>query len=302
MRIHVLGSSAGGGLPQWNCNCPNCQSARDLKQTAISARTQSSIALTDTGDAWVLFNASPDIRQQLNAFPELLKPNALRGTKIKAVILVDSQIDHTLGLMLLREGETLQLYCSAQVYEDLSTRLPLVNILQYYCGVQHHLISPGLAFSVPELPFLEFTPIGSLSKAPPYSAHRENPELGDNLAFSIYDQKTKKTLLYAPAIEKIDPDLYAYMENCDHLLLDGTFWSVDEMSAISTPYKKAYEMGHLAYSGPEGMMAQLRELSCPKTLIHINNTNPVLDQRSEQYQILKEQGFDLAYDTLEILL
>lgn len=302
MRIRVLGSSAGGGLPQWNCHCNNCDHIRLNKPFNGEARTQSSIALTDTGEHWILFNASPDIRQQINKFIELHEGQSIRGTRICAVMLVDSQIDHTIGLLILREGTPINLYCTEQVYEDLTTSFPLIRLLDHYCGVKYTKISPGKPIVINELPHIELTPIGILSKAPPYSPHRNSPHYGDNIGFQIVNKKNKKKLLYAPAIEKVDADLLKIMQQMDYLLIDGTFWTEDDMQAIHFPYKKASEMGHLPYLGKQGMIAALSSITCPKTLIHINNTNPVLNKDSQEYQQLIEAGFQLSFDGMEIIL
>ncbi|MGH8578538.1 MAG: MBL fold metallo-hydrolase, partial [Gammaproteobacteria bacterium] len=139
MRVHVLGSAAGGGFPQWNCNCQNCAG---LRQGAIraQARTQSSIAVGD-GEDWVLFNASPDIRTQLGAFADLQPGRAVRDTAIRAIVLIDAQIDHTTGLMMLREHpRPLEVYCTSMVYQDLTGGYPLFRVLEHYCGVEWHAV------------------------------------------------------------------------------------------------------------------------------------------------------------------
>src|SRR5579875_2412765 len=145
MKVLVLGSAAGGGFPQWNCNCPNC---RGVREGTIKAqpRTQSSIAISSDSLNWVVVNASPDILTQIKSAPQLQPARRLRDSGIRAVILVDSQLDHTLGLAMLREGERLNIYCTASVHEDLITGNPLLRMLEHYCGVEWHEVRVGATF------------------------------------------------------------------------------------------------------------------------------------------------------------
>lgn len=204
MQINVLGSAAGGGFPQWNCNCKNCQGLRNgtLK---TSARTQSSIAISDNGVDFVLCNASPDIAQQIAATPVLNKQGVLRGTAIGSIILTDSQIDHTTGLLSLREGCPHQVWCTSEVHQDLSTGFPVFPMLSHWNGgLVHHAITPGEPFSVAVCPALTFTAIPLLSNAPPYSPYRDRPLPGHNVALFIADSRSGKTLLYAPGLGEPD--------------------------------------------------------------------------------------------------
>jgi len=168
MRIRVLGSGAGGGFPQWNCNCIQC---KGLRSGTIQAqrRTQSSIAVSGDGDRWVLFNASPDIRTQLENFPALHPREGIRDSRITAIILIDSQIDHTTGLLMLREStHPLDIYCSEMVYQDLTTGFPVFSMLSHYCGVRHHPVPlDGSSFTIPGLETLRFYSHSLTSKAPP---------------------------------------------------------------------------------------------------------------------------------------
>ncbi|MES2261894.1 MAG: pyrroloquinoline quinone biosynthesis protein PqqB, partial [Pseudomonadota bacterium] len=190
MKIIVLGSAAGGGYPQWNCNCRNCDGLRRGAITS-TARTQSSIAISADGTDWVLVNASPDILAQIRATPALQPARAARDSGIGAVLLMDAQVDHVTGLMMLREGQPIPLYCSAPVWNDLQTGFPLANVLSHYCGVQWHELPAGdgdaVSFSIPGQQGLRFTAIPLSSKAPPYSPHRECPEPGDNIGLLVHD-------------------------------------------------------------------------------------------------------------------
>ena len=168
MFVQILGSAAGGGFPQWNCNCVNCAGFRDGSLRA-QARTQSSIAISDDGVNWVLCNASPDIRAQLQGFAPMQPGRALRDTGISAIILMDSQIDHTTGLLSLREGCPHQVWCTDMVHEDLSTGFPLFTMLTHWNGgLAWNRIELDQSFSIPACPNLRFTPLPLRSAAPPY--------------------------------------------------------------------------------------------------------------------------------------
>ena len=160
MKIHVLGSAAGGGFPQWNCNCANCYGLRNGKINA-TPRSQSSIAVSTNGENWLLFNASPDLRTQLEQFPEIQPRKGLRDTGISAVVLVDSQIDHCAGLLSLREGCPLDVYTTERVYQDLSQDFPLLSVLEHWDGGLNWKCIDVKAepFSVPGIDDLSITPI-----------------------------------------------------------------------------------------------------------------------------------------------
>jgi pyrroloquinoline quinone biosynthesis protein B len=304
MFVHVLGSGAGGGFPQWNCNCANCSRLRKGRVEA-RPRTQSSITVSGDAENWVLFNASPDIRAQIEAFPALQPGRVIRDTAIVAIILIDSQIDHTTGLLMLREGRPLNVYCTDMVYRDLTTGFPVLNMLQHYCGVKWQRIDPGDGggFSIPGAEGLRFTALPLKSKAPPYSPHRHDPHPGDTIGVRIEDLRTRRNLFYAPGIGEIEPHIRSFMERADCILVDGTFWRDDEMMVAVIANKLGREMGHLPQSGPGGMIEVLGALEKPrKVLIHINNTNPILDEASPEHAELKRAGIEVAYDGMEISL
>lgn len=302
MKIHVLGSGAGGGFPQWNCNCDNCAGFRAGTLRA-EARTQSSIAVTGDGENWVLINASPDIRQQLADAPQLQPNRALRDTAISAVLLIDSQIDHTTGLLTLREGSELPVYCTDMVEADLTSGFPLFSMLSHYCGVDWRQIHPsGQDFEIAEAPGLRFAALPIASKAPPYSPHRHDPHPGDTIALRITDIKTGQNLFYAPGLGAHDAETRQWMAEADLLLVDGTFWTEDEMITRGVGSKPAATMGHLPQSGEGGMMDLLRPMRGQKVLIHINNTNPILDEESPERRQLADEGIDVARDGMQLAL
>ncbi|OTU37624.1 pyrroloquinoline quinone biosynthesis protein PqqB [Acinetobacter pittii] len=303
MYIYVLGSAAGGGFPQWNCNCPNCHGVRTGTIQA-KARTQSSIAVSENGTDWVLLNASPDIRQQLFEFKAAQPARKLRDTGIISVILMDSQLDHTTGLLTLREGCPMNVWCTEMVHQDLTNGFPVFNMLKHWNGgLQYHEINPKQAFKIDGFENLEFLPLIIKSAAPPYSPHRNNPHDGDNIALIIKDHKTQKQLFYAPGLGKIDDQIMQIMQSSDCVMIDGTLWTDDEMQQTGVGTKTGREMGHLYISGEGGSLSYLNKLSTPnKVLIHINNTNPILNENSSQFAELKANGVEVAYDGMQIEL
>jgi len=304
MKILVLGSAAGGGFPQWNCNCRNCAGVRDGSVQA-TPRTQSSIAVSANGVDWVLFNASPDILSQFRAHPALQPGRSLRDTGIVGVVLMDAQIDHTTGLFMLREGKPLDVWCTAQVHEDLTTGNPIFNVLAHFCTVRWQAVQvvPPSPFSIPGAAGLRFTPVPLSSKAPPYSPHRDDPHPGDNIGMLIEDTMTGHKVFYAPGFGAMAAHLDPFLADADCVMLDGTFWTDDEMIRLGISSKSARSIGHLPQSGPDGMMALLANYPKPrKVLIHINNTNPVLDDASPERAALTAAGIELAFDGMLIEL
>ena len=304
MHIHLLGTGAGGGFPQWNCNCNNCKRLRrgEIKSTP---RTQSSITVSADGINWVLFNASPDIRAQLEAFPPMQPARAVRDTGICAIVLSDAQIDHTTGLVILREhNKPWDVYCTASVREDLTTGYPLFNVLSHFRGVNWHEIKTDQStFIIPQAAGLRFTAVPLKSEAPPFSPHRHNTVPGDNVGFRIEDLNTGKNLFYAPGLGVVEDHVVNYMENADCVLVDGTVWTNNEMSNEGISNKLASEMGHLDQSSENGIMNMLKPLKKPrKILIHINNTNPILDEESPERAILDQAGIEVSYDGMDIQL
>ncbi len=304
MIVRVLGAGAGGGFPQWNCNCANCAGLRKGELNA-RPRTQSSIAVSTNGEHWVLFNASPDIRQQLEQFTAAHPRHGLRDTGIKAIILIDSQIDHTTGLLMLREStQPLEIYCSEMVRQDLTTGFPVFEILGHYCGDHHHPVPiDGAAFTINGFEDLRFYSHSLKSKAPPYSPHRHDPHDGDNIGVLIEQISTGKTLYYAPGLGEIEPHVRDSMQKANCVLVDGTFWQHDEMEQAGISSKRALEMGHLPQEGEGGMLETLSGIkNARKILIHINNTNPILNESSTEHLQLRSAGIEVATDGLEIQL
>ncbi|HXO64645.1 MAG TPA: pyrroloquinoline quinone biosynthesis protein PqqB [Steroidobacteraceae bacterium] len=305
MKIRVLGSAAGGGFPQWNCNCRNCTGVRKGTVRA-RVRTQSSIAVCGADcAAWALVNASPDILAQLKANPVLQPARAARDTAIAAVVLVDGQIDHTTGLFMLREStRPLPVWCTDAAYADLTRGNPILNVLAHYCGVERHAMPvDGGDFTVGPLNDVRWRALPVASKPAPYSPNRESPVPGDNVALVLRDTGSGRSAVYAPGLGAMEEPLWRAFEGADCLLVDGTFWTDDEMIALGLSGKRAREIGHLPQSGPGGMLEWLEKLpAVRRILIHVNNTNPILDEDSAQRTELERRGIEVATDGMEIEL
>ncbi|EPC02083.1 hypothetical protein L861_20735 [Litchfieldella anticariensis FP35 = DSM 16096] len=303
MQVLVLGSAAGGGFPQWNCNCHNCHGIRSGRLKARS-RTQSSIAISSDGERWLLCNASPDIRAQIAANPELHPRHGVRDSGIAEVLLVDAQIDHVTGLLSLREGCPLNVWCTPNVHRDLSTGFPLFPMLEHWQGGLHWQPieadegHPTACFSVAACPGLIFTAVALHSNAPPYSPRRGAPTPGDNIGLYIEDTVEGRSLFYAPGLGKLTDAVRGWLARADCVLVDGTLWHNDELQQAGVGQATGEDMGHLALADQPGLLNELDALpeSVRRILIHINNTNPILDEDSRQRAELDARGIEVAYD------
>lgn len=306
MKLRVLGAAAGGGFPQWNCNCRNCAGMR-AGTVRARARTQSSIAVRGADPAaWVLVNASPDVLAQLRAYPDLQPARAARDSALAGIVLVDGQIDHTTGLLMLREAaRPWPLWCTDNVYADLTRGNPILSVLAHYCDVARRRIDlEGEPFTVAGVPDLRWRALPVAGKPAPFSPHRERPQRGDNIALEIADTASGRSVFYAPGLAAIDDVLWVHMQAADCVLVDGTFWTDDEMIRLGLGRKTALDMGHLPQAGEGGMLQWLARLprTTRRVLIHINNTNPILDEDSDERRELERLGVEVAYDGMEIEL
>lgn len=304
MWVHVLGSGAGGGFPQWNCNCPNCQAARGGHKA--KPRTQSSIAVSADYERWSVFNASPDIHAQIAAFPALWPKREPRHTPIHAVVLSDAELDHTLGLLLLREGRRVRVYSTPWVHKALSDWNPILRTLTAFASVDWQPVRLGeihplcaeddddlglriQAFSGESTKHLIFAPQGSAS----------HPEA--SVGYRITDATSGRSVAYLPALERITANIQRQLVQADCLLVDGTCWTDDELPGMGIAGKTAREMGHLPLSGDGGSLAQLAALNVGRTvLIHINNTNPLLIEDSPERKQVEALGIEVAVDGMEL--
>jgi pyrroloquinoline quinone biosynthesis protein B len=311
LKIRVLGSAAGGGFPQWNCNCRNCAGVRRGTVRARS-RTQSSLAIGPGAGAgrapgsWALVNASPDILAQLQANPVLQPGRHRRDTAIAGIVLVDGQVDHTTGLYMLREStRPWPIWCTDSVHADLTRGNPVLEVLGHYCGVERRRIElEGQPFAIDGVDGVTWRAIPVDSKPAPYSPNRNQPIPGDNIALVITDEVSGRYVLYAPGLGAMESEVWLAMQSAACVLVDGTFWTDDEMIGLGLSRKRARDIGHLPQSGPGGMLEWLGRLppAVRRIMIHINNTNPILDEESPERADLTRRGVEVAYDGMEIVL
>ncbi len=265
------------------------------------------MALSGNGDdAWALVNASPDILAQLRAHPVLQPGRAIRDSALTGIVLVDGQVDHTTGLYMLREAQwPWPIWCTDSAYADLTRGNPVLGVLGHFCGVERHRIDlDGEDFTVDGIAGVRWHALPVTGKPAPYSPNRESPVRGDNIALIVTDDVTGRSVFYAPGLAAIDEPVWRAMMAASCVLVDGTFWTDDEMVTLGVSKKRARDIGHLPQSGPGGMLEWLGRLppSTRKVLIHINNTNPILDEDSAPRAELARQGVEVAWDGMEIVL
>jgi pyrroloquinoline quinone biosynthesis protein B len=293
--LRVLGSAAGGGSPQWNCGCPVCAAVRS-GNGAARPRTQSSVAVSADYRRWFLINASPDVRIQIEAFPGL-HPHDDRTTPLAAVLLTDAELDHTLGLLLLREARALRLYATPAVHKTLCDGSGMLRTLERYCPVEWRAVVPGAevpladglscrAFDVPTTKRARFGP----------GVHH-----GRVVGYRLTDERSGGTLVYLPGVQALTQALGAEIDGCGCLLIDGTCWRDDELVRLGLADKTSREMGHLPIDGPDGSLAQLPSLGVGRAIfVHMNNTNPILLDDTPERRIVEDSGMEVAMDGLEV--
>lgn len=294
MWLRVLGSAAGGGFPQWNCGCPSCRAARDGSRPCRS-RTQSSIAVSADHRRWFLFNASPDVRTQIEAFPAL-HPRADRETPLKAVLLTDAELDHTLGLLLLREGRAVVLHATAPVRETLCHGTAVLRTLERYCPVEWRPVVPGADSALAD--GLSYRAFDVPTRKRSRFGRGDGP--GRVVGYRLTDERTGRALVYLPGVQ----DLAAVrdqLDGCACLLVDGTCWHDDELIRLGLAGKTAHEMGHQPIGGPGGTLELLSSLPIERKIyIHINNTNPILLDDTPERRAVADRGMEVAMDGLEV--
>jgi pyrroloquinoline quinone biosynthesis protein B len=301
MRVIILGSAAGGGVPQWNCGCEHCRDAR----ARGASRTQSSVALSADGERWILLNASPDVGAQLAA-RRVLWPRNARGTPVRAVVLTDGEIDHTLGLALLREGPApLPVYAPSGVAALLDEPWPLVRLLRAYAGVEPRLLPEGQAVALADL---AGTPLGISCTAVAVAHHppRYAPAARAGsfaVGLRLVDERGGRALAYIPTAGAVDDAVRRIAAGSDLLLFDGTFWSDGELRAAGVAAPTAREMGHLPVGGAGGSATLLPRLGAKRTvLVHINNTNPILRRGGPERAEVEAAGLTVGEDGMEFEL
>ena len=312
MRVKVLGSAAGGGFPQWTCACSNCQRLRQGKFPG-HARTQAQIAVSADGDAWFLLNASPDLRFQLESTRELHPRRPPRDTPIAGVVLTSGDLDHVLGLLLLREFQPLRVYATPALKSILMDSNSVFRMLSSgQRGIVWSDLPPGHATELCDAAgrnsgiTVEAIPlVGSFPRYAEVTETLELPQTEAVIALAVSardgDSRPSKRMIYAPGLAQVDDNTLSAFDSADVLFVDGTFWSEDELCA--TAGRTASQMGHLPVSGGNGLLKRLAHLNTPnRFFIHINNTNPILDEDSPQYREVRAAGWDVAHDGIEFNL
>jgi pyrroloquinoline quinone biosynthesis protein B len=291
VRVRVLGSAAGGGFPQWNCRCEVCQVAR--AGARARPRTQSSIAIRSGDGPWFLVNASPDLRQQL-ATLDSPHTGGVRTAPVAGVLVTDAEIDHTAGLLLLREAAApVRVFGVAGIERALTEGFPVLPMLAHFCGAEWQTLEPGRTQPLDSTLSVEPFPAGG--DAPRYFTGVELEASG--LVFS----DSGAVVTYVPGLARWDDDVVARVAASDLVLVDGTFWRDDELPRLGISQRTAQDMGHVPLSGPGGTLAVLAGLARPrKVLVHINNTNPILLEDSAERAEVVRAGVEVAYDGLEV--
>jgi pyrroloquinoline quinone biosynthesis protein B len=308
LRVVVLGAAAGGGVPQWNCGCPVCVKARNGQPELQS--TQASIAVSADGDHWFLINASPDLRQQLIATPQL-HPAAgkLRHSPIAGVILTNSEVDAVAGLLSMREGSPFTIYAHARVLAILKAN-SIFNVLNEK-NVRRQPIEVDAAFE-PELPDgspsgIEILPFAVPGKGAWYLEGKAHPAgddgVGDTLGLRIGDKASGKFFYFLAACARVTDDLKSRLAGASAVFFDGTVWRDDELIVAGLGNKTGQGMGHIAMSGESGAIASLADLDIGrKMFLHINNSNPVLLRDSAERKSAERSGWQIPADGTEITL
>jgi pyrroloquinoline quinone biosynthesis protein B len=310
MRVKVLGSAAGGGFPQWNCSCANCSALR-LGRLKARARTQAQVAVSPEPAKWFLLNASPDLRQQINATPELAPPSGSRGSPVSSILLTSADVDSLMGLLHLREFQPLQIYSTISVRRILTEENSLFRVLSRSNPPVRWEPMP-LDRTMPLLPpsspgmkdglFYKAVPL--LGSFPDYVSDALRQSLpAEEAVIGLELIHKEKRLFYAPSLPSVGEGWRRCAEGSDLALLDGTFWKDDELISAKRSGKTALEMGHVPLWGERGLLRQpLRPGKTRRVLIHLNNTNPVLNEDSAEHRAVREAGWEIAYDGMEFEL
>ncbi|MEZ5444762.1 MAG: pyrroloquinoline quinone biosynthesis protein PqqB [Gammaproteobacteria bacterium] len=312
MRIHVLGSAAGGGFPQWNCNHPNSRRARE-KAANARPRTQSSIAVSNDGERWFLFNASPDLRQQINDNPILHPKHGLRHSPIQGAVLTNADVDHVTGLLTLRESQPLTVYGTRRVQGVLADN-KIFNVLnpQFVKREVLTLDQPtelrhvdGSASGIVVVPFSVPGKVALWLEDATKGANFGSVE-EDTVALEVRDVEDNTRFFYIPGCASMPAELRERLRNAPLVLFDGTLWTDDEMIKDGVGVKTGQRMGHMSVNEPDpaiGTIAAFRDLDVQrKIFIHINTTNPILLEDSPERAACKAAGWEVSCDGMEITI
>ena len=305
MRVKVLGSGAGGGFPQWNCGCTNCIRVRAGKLLG-SPRTQTQIAFSVDSQAWFLLNASPDLRTQILATPELAPPDGSRKSPITGVFLPSADVDSIMGLLHLREFTPFRIFATPGVQQIMKEENTIFRVLDratppvQWLGIS---MQPQFARMAGDSSFrYSAVPLGGTY--PDYVSDALRGKLSaDQAVVGLLVEHGEKRLFFAPSLSGQNQEWKKLAESSDLVFLDGTFWSDDELSRAAGSGKTARAIGHLPLSGADGLLQQFSGSGRGRrVLIHINNTNPILDEESTEYHQVREMGWEIAHDGMEFAL
>jgi len=310
MRVKVLGSAAGGGFPQWHCGCSNCISLRACKFRG-SARTQAQIAFSVDSKAWFLMNASPDLRAQILATPELVPPAGSRRSPITGVFLTSADVDSVMGLLHMREFTPFCIFGTPAVQRILREENTIFRVLDratppvqwQNLSMQPQGRSPMAADSLGN-PSFRFSAIPLAGTYPDYVRDALRGKLSaEEAVVGLLVEHGEKRVFFAPSLSGQNQEWKKLAESSDLVLLDGTFWSDNELIRATGSGKTARAIGHLPLSGPDGLLQQSSGAGRGRrVLIHINNTNPILDEESPEYRQVREMGWEIAQDGMEFVL
>lgn len=311
MHIKILGSAADGGFPQWNCACRNCSGLREGTLRG-KARKQTQIAFSPIRDVWFLVCASPDLRAQILTTAEL-SPSADKPgqSPVAGVFLPSAEVDVALGLLHLREFQNFFVFATPAVQRILKNENRIFKVLergdppvQWQPLALRRRIGCHLSENPGDAPTFFYTAVPSGGDYPDYASDelRKNCA-GEEASIGLLLEQGNKKLFFAPAISGRHNEWVKIAASADVALLDGTFWSDDELAATGRTDKTARELGHLPLSGADGLLAQYpKDARGRKILIHMNNTNPILDETSDEHRAVMEAGFEIAYDGIDIEL
>jgi pyrroloquinoline quinone biosynthesis protein B len=266
----------------------------------MKRRFHSSLAFSADGAHWYLINATPDIRFQLESFKELQAGPDVRSTPLQGVLLTDAELDHTIGLLIAREGSPLTIWSSKPILDTIAFDFPVSRVLTSYNSSRWQPIEPLHPVSIAK--HVQVTAYALGAKQPLYTVNKvDNPACV--LGYKVTDERTGKSLFYGPQIAAWTPELQSAIETSAICFVDGTFWSSTELIDLGVSKKTSLEMGHLPLSGHDGIAMKLKDLAnTMKVLVHINNTNPILDEGSPQSKILLDYGIMSGYDGMEFEL
>jgi pyrroloquinoline quinone biosynthesis protein B len=294
----VLGAAAGGGYPQWNCRCPTCQLAWDADQK-VKSRTQASLAVSADGRDWVLINASPDLRAQIQATPRLHPQHGLRGSPISAVVLTGAEVDQVAGLLTMRERSNFTIYATAETLAVIAAN-PIFGVLAPEV-VSRRPAGLSQVFDLPNGLHAELFPVpGKVALYLEKDEPALSAENGINVGVEITSGGAR--LAYVPGAAALNETLLKRLGRADVLLFDGTLFDNDEMIHGGTGTKTGQRMGHMPIAGADGTLRQLDGLAARRILTHINNTNPILVHGSPERRKVEAAGFEIAEDGMEIVL